>query len=100
VHHLRFNPIVKRRGGAVQVDIADILRLMPASSSAWVMARMAPSPCGCGAEIWCASLDSPAQQRHVCGLAVSTISAAPSPMVIPAVATKRLAERRERIQGC
>ena len=57
---------------------------MPASFSAWLMARIAPSPCGCGAEIWYASLDSPAPRSATSpGSRVSTISAAASPMVIP-----------------
>ena len=48
------------------------------------MARIAPSPCGCGAEIWYASLDSPTPSSAIgCGSRVSSISAAPSPMVIP-----------------
>ena len=59
------------------------------------MARIAPSPSGCGAEICQASLDSPTPSSATgCGSRVSSISAAPSPMVMP---LRSRAKGRQRV---
>jgi hypothetical protein len=84
VYHLRFNLIVKRRGGAVQVDVADISgvhtrfveRLRDGADRPFAL-RMRS-----GNMVRIAGFPVPSSATSA-GSRLSTISAAASPMVIP-----------------
>ena len=94
-HGLAFGAVVGRCGRAVQVDVLDVRprsRTMPrAARPPWP--ACAPRPSGCGADMWCASLDSPAPSSHTalggnppgcrCPHAPATHQAAPSPIEMP-----------------
>src|SRR5437764_1378768 len=66
-----------------------------AASSACSMAARAPRPCGCGADMWCASLDSPTPSSSTAFASrlapgrSSSANAAASPMEIPSRATSK-----------
>ena len=55
----RLDLVVLGAGGAVQVDVVDVVAARPARASASSSARSAPRPSGCGVDMWCASLASP-----------------------------------------
>ncbi len=65
VHRAVLGCVVARRAGAVQVHVVDVAPARaPPRRAPHCIARRAPSPSGCGADMWCASHDSPAPSRR------------------------------------